>query len=104
MYILIALAIVQLCAICASTLAIPSITTATPPSWDMQRATTFRTLLDTNLKDTHHVTATESTPPEIVVTPTPSAKLIKPRTSVRLVKYRNHITGVPGSGMQCAVM
>jgi hypothetical protein len=99
MYTLIALLMVQLCTICTSALAIPSVTLAAPRMWDMQRATIFKTLLDTSLKDTRHVASTESTSPEIIVTSTPSTKLIKSRTPVRLAKAH-----APSPGMQCAVM
>jgi hypothetical protein len=99
MYILTALVMVQLCAVCTSALAIPSVTAATPRIWDMQRATIFKALVETSLKDTRHVASTESTPPEVIVTPTPSTKLIKSRTPFRLAKAH-----APSPGMQCAVM
>jgi hypothetical protein len=99
MYTLIVLVMVQLCAMCTSALAIPSVTAATPRMWDIQRATIFKTPLDTSLKDTHHAAGTESTLPEIIVTPTPSTKIIKSRTPMRLAKAHT-----PTPGIQCTVM
>jgi hypothetical protein len=100
MSILLAFILVQLCAMYVSGLAIPPITPTTTLVWDMQRATSFKALVEA----AHHVTATDSNTREIEHTPTPSMFKVSSTTTASPARRSDLITKVPSGGMQCAVM
>ncbi|OAK95501.1 hypothetical protein IQ06DRAFT_309835 [Phaeosphaeriaceae sp. SRC1lsM3a] len=87
-----------------STMAIPispsHSSTPMPPTWNMQRATSFNAWLGAELKDKDAQSGANKKPLIVDV----EIRSSKRRTAVRRTKKLPGFKTVPGPGMQCAVM
>jgi hypothetical protein len=105
MSIVLVLVLAQLYATYVSAAALP-ITAASNQIWDMQRATTFNTILEGTLKDAPNVLDSKSTTRNTKLTPSQPMKIIKRTTACKFTTKHllPSINELPMGGMQCAVM